>query len=350
MDDLDNVTSPTLKVLKGLNQSILAPALVNLQLSFSNTKFMFIDVNWNIEVHIFEEYVRIDHRRFENFTSINGHMGWACSFLIRRLDMAILSAKTRIFDYRITKETDAAEWLALVKPIFEPDLKDSCSAIFNKPWDRLPIAKDLIRFATSTAFILGAESELVSESGGDAVTHLRRLLCKLCEIGEDEAMKKLIEETFENHVDRLKGGDMNSVVKAWLVDVLQWTDESMVARLCKFFTQSFIAPLATNLQLGLNAIAPIKDGTKWSIRVALVPTGFVIRHTKEQVSLDRTNPSKSFNFTWQVEFEVDKAVKTLLNVQARLVGIDFPLQAQLTETELSQIQREYSSLINLTLL
>lgn len=350
MDDLENVTSPTLKILKGLNQSILAPALVNLQLSFANTKFMFIDVKWIIEVHIFDEYARIDHRRFENFTNINGHMGWTCSLLIRRLDMLILSAKTRIFDFRIPNEKDAADWALLVKPIFEPDLKDSCSLIFNKPWERLPIAKDLVRFATNTTFIIGSDPSSILETGGDSVAHLKQLLLKLSTLSEDDNMRKLIDETFEENIEKLKSGDLNAVLRGYLSDILKWTDDCTVARFCKFFTQSIIAPLATNLQLGLSGISPIKDGTSWNVRISLVPTGYVIRHTKEQVSLERTIPNKTFNFSWQVEFEVDKMVTNIISVNARLVSLDFPLHQQLSATELEKAEKELTNLINITLL
>jgi hypothetical protein len=350
MDDLDNVTSPTLKLLKGLNQSILAPALVNLQLAMMNTRFMFIDVKWTIHVVIFEDYVRIDHRRFENFTSGFGHFGWVCSLLIRREDMLILSAKTRIFDHRITDANAANDWLVLVKPIFELDIKDSCTAIFNKSWDRLPIAKDLVRFATNTTFILGSDPSSIVELGGDALSHLKQLLLKLCEIGGDEPLKTIVGKTFEENVEKLKTGDLNAVLRAYLSDVLQWTDDSIVARFCKFFTQSILAPLATNLQIGLNGIEAIKDGGNWTINVSLIPSGFVIRHTKEQMSLDRTNPHKCFDFTWQAEFELDKDIRHIQCVNARMVSIKFPLHAQLSEIELAKDQREITNLINVTLL
>lgn len=173
MDDVDNVSLPTLKLLQTVNQSILAPALVNLQLSFMNTKFMFSDVTWNINIHLFESHVRVDHLRNESFASIPGHFGWQCSLLLRRPDMHLLSAKLRITSYRIPDPTNEAAWLNLVKPILEMDHQSNCTAIFNKPWERLPIAKDLVRFATNTVFLLGAEENSVVDAGGDSISHVR---------------------------------------------------------------------------------------------------------------------------------------------------------------------------------
>lgn len=179
MDDVDNVSLPTLKLLQTVNQSILAPALVNLQLAFMNTQFMFSDVTWNITVHIFENHIRVDHLRNETFASISGHFGWQCSLLLKRSDMQLLSAKVRITSYRIPDAANETAWLNLVKPILEMDHQSSCTAIFNKPWDRLPIAKDLIRFATNTVFLLGPEEKSVIETGGDSISHVRSVFLSL---------------------------------------------------------------------------------------------------------------------------------------------------------------------------
>jgi hypothetical protein len=175
MDDIDNVTSPTMNLLKAINQGILAPALVNLQLSFMGTKFMFADVTWNIMVQIFEDHVRVEHRRFEGFASGSGHFGWSATLLIRRRDMHLLSVKTKVFEYRIPDAVIEAEWAALIKPIYELETKAMCAGILAKPWDRLPIAKDLARFATNTTFILGHDNTAISTLASEPVLHVRAL-------------------------------------------------------------------------------------------------------------------------------------------------------------------------------
>lgn len=351
MDDLDNTTSPALKLLKGLNQSILASALVNLQLCFMNTKFMFSDVTWNIEVRLFEEHVRIIHRRFESFTGTTGHFGWDCAFIIRRRDTHLVSAKTRVFDYRIPDEAVQQEWAKLIQPIFDPDVLAACTTIFNKPWDRLPIAKDLIRFATHTTFVLGPEaSSIRNENNGDSIAHLKDLLLKLCEIASDDDMKAKIDSTFDSGVGKLRGGDLNAVLRSYLSDTLEWSDDSSVPRFCKFFTQSILAPLATNLQLALSGISPIKDGSNWTVNVSLVPSGFVIRHTKQQMSLDRNDPNKCFDITWQAEFEIDHEVRKICAIRSRVVSVTFPLIAQNNDPESTIKQKELTSLVNVILM
>lgn len=351
MEDLDNVSSPALKLLKGLNQSILAPALVNLQLCFMNTKFMFTDISWNIEVRLFEEHVRIVHRRFENFTATAGHFGWDCSIIIRRRDMHIMSAKTRVFDFRIPDDAVQLEWAKLIHPILEPDALTACSIIFGKPWDRLPISKDLIRFATHTTFVLGPEASAIrDDKSGDSIAHLKDLLLKLSEIASDDDMKAKIESTFDSGVGKQRSGDLNAVLRSYLSDTLEWTDESAVPRFCKFFTQSILAPLATNLQLALSGISPIKDGAVWTINVSLVPSGFVIRHTKEQMSLDRTDPTKCFDITWQAEFEIDHEVRKICSVQSRVVSVTFPLETQTNDPEAAIKRKELTSLVNVLLM
>lgn len=353
MDDIENVSSPTMKLLKGLNQGILAPAVVNLQLSFMNTRFMFTDVSWNIEVRIFDEHVRISHCRVENFLAGVGFFAWDCTLILRRTDMSLLNAKVRILAQNIGDEGAAQEWTKLVQPIFEPALLGSCSAIFNKEWNRLPIAKDLIRFATHTTFVLGPESSSVradSESSTDPISHLKQLLLKLSEIVSEDDMRTKIESTFDSGIGKLRGGDLNAVLRSYLSDTLEWSDDSAVPRLCKFFTQSIIAPLATNLQIGLSGISPVKDGNTWRINVSLVPSGFTIRHTKDQMSLDRTDPSKCFDITWQTEFEIDDQVKKICSVQARVVSVTFPLENQLSPAEVEQKRKELTSLVNVLLL
>jgi len=151
-------------------------------------------------------------------------------------------------------------------------------------------------------------------------------------------------------VEKGKGGDLNAVIRAYLSDVLHLTDEMVVTRLCKFFTQSILAPLATNLQIGLNNVAPICDGTKWSIQVSLIPDGFVIRHTKDQKSMNKTDPLNAFEFSWQTEFEIDKQVQNIRLVQARLVQLQIPAHPTLTQDAIDARTKELKSLINVTLM
>lgn len=351
MDDLDNVSSPALKLLKGLNQSILASALVNLQLCFMNTKFMFTDVTWNIEVRLFEEHVRIVHRRFENFTATTGHFGWDCSLIIRRRDMSLVSAKTRIFEFRIPDDAVLLEWTKLIQPIYEPDPLTACSTIFAKAWDRLPVSKDLIRFATHTTFVLGPEASAIrDDKNGDSIAHLKDLLMKLSELASDDDMRAKIDSTFDSGVGKQRSGDLNAVLRSYLSDTLEWTDETVVPRFCKFFTQSILAPLATNLQIALSSISPIKDGSLWTVNVSLVPSGFVVRHTKQQMSLDRTDPNKCFDITWQAEYEIDHEVRKLCSVQSRVVSVSFPLETQADDPEAIIKRKELTSLVNVILL
>lgn len=163
-------------------------------------------------------------------------------------------------------------------------------------------------------------------------------------------MSKLIESTYEEGVAKWKAGDLNAVIKSYFVDVLQWTEQTFTARFCKFFTQSILAPLATNLQLGLSGIVPIKDGGVWTVSVSLIPSGFVIRHTKEQMSLNRTDPTKAFDFVWQCEFEVNTDVSTLVEVKARVVSLALALPDQLAQDRATQLTTELTSLINVILM
>lgn len=181
MDDIEQVSSPTMKLFKSLNQGILAPALVNLQLSFMNTRFMFSDVSWNIAMQIFDNHVRVEHRRIEGFVSGAGHFAWSSVLTILRSDMSLLSVKTRIYDYRIPDATVEAEWLQLIKPIYELDTKGMCGAIFAKEWGRLPIAKDLVRFASNTIFLLGSEKVVLQQLGPQPIDHVREILGSVLE-------------------------------------------------------------------------------------------------------------------------------------------------------------------------
>ena len=176
------------------------------------------------------------------------------------------------------------------------------------------------------------------------------MLLKLCEIAEDESLKDTIAKTFADNVEKGRGGDLNAVIRAYLSDILHLNDDMVVTRLCKFFTQSILAPLATNLQIGLNNVAPIGDGTKWSIQVSLVPDGFVIRHTKDQKSLKKTDPKNTFEFSWQAEFEIDRQVQNIRLVTGRLVQLHLAPHDDLTPEAIEVRTRELSSLINVTLM
>lgn len=161
---------------------------------------------------------------------------------------------------------------------------------------------------------------------------------------------ELIEKTYAEQVEKGRGGDLNAVIRAYLSDSLHLTDEMAVTRLCKFFTQSILAPLATNLQIGLNNITPICDGTKWSIQVSLIPDGFVIRHTKDQKSLNKTDPLNDFEFSWQTEFEIDQQVRNIRQVHARLVQLQIATNPALTRDSINNRAIELKSLINVTLM
>lgn len=160
----------------------------------------------------------------------------------------------------------------------------------------------------------------------------------------------MIERTYADEVEKGKGGDLNAVIRAYLSDVLQLNDDQVVTRLCKFFTQSIIAPLATNLQIGLNSTTPIVDGAKWKIQVSLIPDGFVIRHTKEQKSLNKTDPQHAFEFSWQTEFEIDRQARHIHRVSARLIQLQFTAPGGLSPEALESQTKELTSLINVTLL
>ena len=179
---------------------------------------------------------------------------------------------------------------------------------------------------------------------------MKHLLLKISEIAKDEASKQLIESTFEEQVAKAKNGDLNAIFKSYFMDTLKWTDDSIIARFCKFFTQSILAPLATNLQIGLSHLNAAKDGSSWTVHISLVPDAFVIRHTKTQMTLNRTDPQNCFDFTWQAEFEVDLEVKEIRSLRARIVSITFPLADQMTEALLVGRTKELTSLLNVTLI
>lgn len=328
VDNVSDVQLRSLKLLKTINQAIVAPGVVNLQLA-TQGKYGLSDVGWTILIRFFGEHIVVDHNRVESVTvssKSSATMFWRERFILKLSDISLLQVQLRVTEADVDGDDPASEgFLAFIKPIYEPSLLTQVRGIFARDWTKLAIAKDIYRFA-STAVLQDVDSApvIIKEKEADQLKQIKVLLVHLAEMW-NPTIVKLISKKFESHIST-KGSDLTLLLRSFLQDTLQLGGSDPLCRVLKFFTQSAVGPISTAILLGISSLLPIKDGGEWRIHLSRTATGVEITHTKSEASLERSDQSNMFEFTWSAKFALNLHVNKLQSVAVSLVkdSIKFP--------------------------
>jgi hypothetical protein len=320
---LDDVEGPrvnlnTLRVLKYCNQSIVAPAIVELKLLLR--EFGYIDGGWTVAVDVQTDWIVVTHTRTELFTA-GGNMTWSIRYFLSRSDeLRLAKVDLAIQDVNIHNEDDQAKVMKKIDTLYCPAILSACQSVFLKTWTKLPISKDLGRFA-SVLEIENLKDNSKLSTGDSEMTQVKKVLLYLANNFESDLVTK-IDTTFDEQVLKHVNSDKNILIRSYLTDTLQLKDSEPLTCALKLLTHVIISPVAIRLAVDLAKDYQIKDGKGWTIKMVIEKDRVIVTHYKSEVTIAQI-PTKAFDFDWKCTFVMNRECTQLIDVDVRIEKVSF---------------------------